>query len=347
MTRWFLLSLGLASLLLPPPALAGKPQPPPPTPPADPAITWWRDDDSIMIANDDGSDPYVLLGPINVKNGPASYHRFPAWSVDGQWIVFGSDMPVKPTDHPELNATGTGLYMIRADGSFLCKITSTPDNLIDAEWSPAIPPGAASYKIAYAVQLGPSPCPSGCLQLPCCQNDVFLVDAECDAAPPVNVTRTEGETEIHPTWSPDASRFAVAYQNILETPGSDVDSLAIYALNPAGDFAALEAKLGYPPGNTLVMSPEWSRGGTRIAVRAGGIWTYELDTGGWFEIVVPVAGETSYWPTWSPDDSRILFEHNLRDLWIADSVPGASPSYFLGVSGRRAPAYRFPQWRRF
>jgi Tol biopolymer transport system component len=344
------LALGLV-LVAAPVALAGKPVPPPPTPPSDPAITFWRGDYTIMIANADGSSPYALLGPVNVRNGPSSYHRFPTWSPDGQWIVFGSDMPIKPPDHPELNATGTGLYMIRVDGSFLCKIVSTPDNEVHPAWSPVVPPGASTYKIAYDVLLGPRPCPTVCSELPCCATDVFLVDAVCDAGPAVNVTQTEAIEENRPSWSPDARQIAVSRQDDLAFPGGDVDTLAIYDL--IGDTATLAVDIGHPPGAERCAYPSWSWGGDEIALTGTSslgpyrIATYRLSTGAWTEIVQYPYATTAIYPVWTPDDARLIFEKDKAEIWIVDAVVGATPELLLKGDGRKPPGYRFPDRRSF
>jgi hypothetical protein len=84
--------------------------------------------DGTKIATSDGRRIVILdrTGKPLLHIDRAGYNLFgPAWSPDGAWLVFSG---------------GTGgpfadLYVARADGSELHKITATPDNEIDVDWA--------------------------------------------------------------------------------------------------------------------------------------------------------------------------------------------------------------------
>ena len=327
-----ILTLVVFSLTL---ANAGKPvPPPPPPPPSNPALVY-ADAGAIKIANPDGSSPWVLLGPANVhdRKGPYSRHQNPSWSPDGQWVVFWSHMPIRPANHPELNATGEGIYKISVDGQFLCKVTSVGTGSYPPHpvWSPAIPPGWSRQKIAYQVHLldpGAQTCPPNN-----CHFNIFLVDTDCSAAPAVNITNRSDVTAWEPAWSPDATKLAVAVQWRSLGVGQNI---ALFSVD--GPTSTFEVDLGKPP-TTSLYDPDWSRdGGTIAAYGAGGVWTYTLPYGPW--ILVSPGDQADSWPTWSPDSSQIIFERDRRQIWTMDAL-GVETPVLLVPSGSDPDRRRF------
>jgi Tol biopolymer transport system component len=74
----------------------------------------------LMLMAPDGSEQRVIPfdPPISI--------RYPCWSPDGEWIAFAG------TSENE----GTYVYRVRPDGSDLQRLTDTPTQIGDLQWSP-------------------------------------------------------------------------------------------------------------------------------------------------------------------------------------------------------------------
>jgi WD40 repeat protein len=84
--------------------------------------------DGSRIATSTGRtiDVLDLHGERQVRISLAGYNLFgPAWSPDGQWLVFSGGNHGPFAD----------LFVARANGSDVHRITETPDNEIDVDWS--------------------------------------------------------------------------------------------------------------------------------------------------------------------------------------------------------------------
>jgi dipeptidyl aminopeptidase/acylaminoacyl peptidase len=94
--------------------------------------------EGIYVMGADGSNEHRLSPPDIAEISPA-------WSPDGAWIAFGShrDQPATtPPDMRDQPQFGTGIYIMRADGSDVRQIAPPPTDVGWAEvwdWLPATP----------------------------------------------------------------------------------------------------------------------------------------------------------------------------------------------------------------
>lgn len=83
--------------------------------------------DGSRIATSDGRRIVVLdrTGKVQARIALDGYNLFgPAWSPDGEWLAYSGGA----------NGPRADLFVARADGSGVVRITSTPDNEIDVDW---------------------------------------------------------------------------------------------------------------------------------------------------------------------------------------------------------------------
>jgi dipeptidyl aminopeptidase/acylaminoacyl peptidase len=197
---------------------------------------------AIWVMDADGANPVRIAAADNVSQ--------PAWSPDGQWIVYTAQIDHTSAIHlvrpdgsgdrilyqipaPGTKAifsaafspdgtrivfdqgtdSGMDVYLMQADGSDVHPITSTGQDY-DPHWSPD------GTKIAFTRQ-GTGD-----------QSEIYVMDA--DGSNVVQLTRAgQGETDLYPTWSPDGTKIAyLAGKNggpgdlvVMNADGSDPSML--------------------------------------------------------------------------------------------------------------------------
>ncbi len=312
----------------------------------DPAIVFMAYSSSgpadLMVMDQDGATVRVLLASADTES-TYSAHRWPRWSPDGLWIVFASQMPARPADHPELDAIGPGLYMIGVGGAPLCQIAPLHSihNPYPA-WSPAPPSGGGGPKILYADVVEDRPRESPWRG----QWDLFLVDAACGATP-ANITRTPNRDELYTTWSPDARQIAATVRELEGQPRGGFADVVIYELR--GESVAEVRRPGRPQSCTAAIFPNWSHKGDRLSAccvneEGGSLWIYSFARDSWARLTS--VGQGGLRSIWSPDDAQILFDHeDDAALSLIATEPG-SPSRPLTQPPQDSSArYIGPDWR--
>jgi Tol biopolymer transport system component len=216
---------------------------------------------ALIVMNADGSSPRPLT---DGQSDPICAFG-PAWSPDGQWIVF----TVEPNPRPTCEMKHTEVAIIRIDGSGYTLLTENDFNDLASSWSPdgarlAFSSNRDGQEEIYtmnvdgsdqrrltddpATDILPAWSPDG-------QHIVFVSDRDgdyeiytmdVDGANLIRLTRNPG-WDYWPTWSPDGSL-------ILFSSGADMRSLDLYVMGVDGtnirrltDSPGIEFEAGWQP----------------------------------------------------------------------------------------------------
>jgi serine/threonine-protein kinase len=217
----------------------------------------------IVAANPDGSGLHKLT------NGPEP-DREPAWSPDFRRIAFFSN-----------RETGTGIYIMNADGSDLTFLV----NGRHPTWSPD------GSRIAFDAKRGDN-------------TYIYLINVDGTDERWLTDDPNVGQ---RPSWSPDGSR--IAFESRRD------GNAEIYVINVDG--TGLTNLTNFPGDDT---SPSWSPDGSLIAFassRTQGSMSVQIqvmrpDGSDVHGVTSPESGRDNRNPSWSPDGKRIAFE-GLRD----------------------------------
>jgi TolB protein len=185
------------------------------------------------------------------------------------------------------------IWSMRADGTHVRRLTSSPATEFDPTWSPD------GSRIAYRhwPENGPS--------------RIFVMNA--DGSDQRNLTRKDS---WGPDWSPDGQRIVF---NSLGGAGA----LDVYGYVVAPDGSGLRRSSRH-----YVEYPAWSPDGSRIAFMAPepgatgsnpdyNIFLMDAD-GSHVRRLTTAPGEDG-WPAWSPDSTRIVFSSARDDCSISDA----------------------------
>jgi len=269
-------------------ATAKKPPKPPPEPP-DPAIvyidahpTW-----DIMAMNEDGSNVFPILDSATQPYGKVS------WSPDATQLVFNASKD-----------GGPGIFIVNVDGTGQRRVTSTATVYTSQPgWSP-VPCPDGEHKIAFADEDENG------------KRDIYIVNL--DGTGRMNLTNTADLTEHTPTWDPSGTRLAFAGRSgqiwILYLGLDEYDQLTVV------DEWHVTETTGPPLSTGSKGHIQWAKTEDKIAVASrleGNINYYELfvidllDPANPIRVTdTPKVSERD--PSWSSDDTEIVFEQEFR-----------------------------------
>ena len=245
---------------------------------------------ALMVMNTDGTNQTMILQPPNPQGSQraASVYR-PNWSPDGSQLVFESTIQ------------GDGIYLINKDGSGLREVIALNNGsgLAYPVWSP-LPAPDGKFKIAFSDQV------SGQFQ-----NNLFLVNL--DGTGLVNLTNSI-QSQFSPTWDPHATRLGAS---VSPCPPNTSCTYHLYEYSlglvngAVGITSTTDLTASGPLQSANIFQPYWAKTQDKIALLAhplsnlnsSNLWIVSLaDPANPVELT---AGAT--WPSWSPDDSKIVF----------------------------------------
>jgi Tol biopolymer transport system component len=332
---WIAAFAVLLFVAAPSPVTAKKPvkPPPEPEPDPDPAIafvkivtegkgknqtTWNR----LMVMNADGSNQTTVYETSTAALCGAD------WSPDGDRLVFST------------RSGGVGsIYTVKLDGTSLTAVRTDIEataSMGPPVWSPDAVPGVGDdvYRIAFkAVNLNEQP-------------HIYLVDLDGTDLVRLVSSSTLGET--CPTWSPSAEKLAFKVRDANDRTASDL--FGIY------DFTTDEYAVDHLGGD-LEGSDAWRVAWSKtqedkLAWSAAvpgrayyDIWIVDLDTPSSPVRITSESDVAEHYPSWSEDDSRIVYERAdysgklVSFAFGAIDTDGTDAEVIAGESG-------MPVWRR-
>lgn len=233
----------------------------------------------IFTANVDGSGVRRLVA------GVADQHFGPAWSPDGDQLVFSGRNSDNVDVHLVDGATGTRRVLQFSGRWVEPRSPRTFSYLLDASWSPD------GTHLAFSDWSSPA--------------RARIRVAPLDTRRLRSVTKNRTGTDSNPAWSPDGA--AIAFERRRTEGGRP----AIMLVRPDGSGVR---RL------TSGASPSWSPDGRRL-VFAWGNAIYRIDRDGSSRVRLARglnARGAGLQPRWSPDGRKILYL-SIRGIWTMDA----------------------------
>jgi dipeptidyl aminopeptidase/acylaminoacyl peptidase len=295
----------------------------------DPAIAFTNlTYNNLYVMNADGTNQ---LGIYQAPTGACV--RRPDWSPDHSQLVF--EMATSCTA-----GTGDGIYVINKDGSGLRMVIglNVGDGLSFPVWSPQPAPDGY-YKIAFGDQV-----------TACGAFNLFLVNL--DGSGLTNLTPTCSTTQndhYWPTWDSSATRLAAQVYPCPATSTTCSGTAHLHEFNlgqvngVVGITGETDLTASGPLSTTNIYAPEWAKTHDEIVLQANyTLWIVSLANPGNPVALTATTATYPVAPSWSPDDSKIVYRGlvgNNKDGILVINADGSGVTV-LATSGDQ------PRWRR-
>jgi len=205
----------------------------------------------------------------------------------------------------------TPLWVVNSDGTGLQQLTTDGANDMRPTWSPD------GTRIAFTSTRDGNA-------------EIYVMNA--DGTGQTNITNDTTNDDT-PAWSPDGN--TILFTSSRNSLGSGQSE--IYTMTPLG-ASVTPVLVGY--------NPEWSPTGTRFQFERGSqIWISSVaDTSGTRQLTSN--GEFHFTPSWSPDESKIVFASSVsgsEELWTVNTADGSGARQL--TSNGNGENY-YPNWTR-
>jgi Tol biopolymer transport system component len=265
-------------------------------------------------------------GGNEVRLVTGGHNRTPSWSPDGEWIAFSRTSIADP-----------GIYMVRRDGTGLCKVVSTDAWPFGAPaWSPA--KIGDTYKIVFVQRPGGTG-----------NTDVYVTNGVCGAGSAQQLTHTPTYLESAPAWSTNDVLAVGADADGIHLYDVTVDEFGTVGLSAAFNLTATSPLAGY-----VVNSPAWNADGSALIITAASqslfdLWMIPVDDPNGAQQLTNTPGVSEGRVTWSPDFSQLAYDAHQSAIYrvAVQTTPTWSlgaPTVLANVKGGTFALVR-PSWR--
>lgn len=273
----------------------------------------------LRVMNRDGSNVRTV-----VTGGKADNMLYSCWSPDGTRIAFVATL-----------SAVQGLWVVSSSGTGLQRIVSFSYGLSDSlgmDWSPRATPDG-SDKIAFQIEVGGVVC-------------IFVVNPDgsglrnlgISAAVPLFATPNLGGGI---GWNHDATALVVVH-----APFDPPDDFALWHLEDvAGQGLTVTGETWLPSTPSMKFNPRAANLSDRIVYSnmlqgwSGGLAVFDLAS------TPPVSMQLTFngaqMASFSPDDTRLVYELNLRIYTCAADGSGA-----ILIRSSNSSSCKWPNWRR-
>lgn len=306
---------------------AAPPLPPPlPPPPGTWSPTVPAGIPPMLLVGDTNNVVYLTStsGAVTPVVRSRSSDPRPAWSPDGQWVIYA--------DTPEDDSLSVALFLVRPDGTGRTQFTPRGTSAWTPAWSPD------GQAIAYGCDANGNA-------------HLCLINADGTGARPLV---SDGLQNRNPAWSPDGQQIAF-HHLALDTQGEP----DLHVMNADGSFRTrlLEGSRGTGAGGWLFgwWAPTWSPDGSRITFAAyqylvaAGIHMQALDGSAPTLLIDEERYNDTYQyrladPDWMRDGSRLAvlatrcdYWCDAREVWVFSSD---GSQVLARIAGVHSPAWR-------